>query len=159
MLSFNIATRLVKIDGPKQGTGFVIDKDNFLFVVTAKHVVDDVPVGSTLPVAFRHWRGPIAIHGKRSYGDVTALLINANNIFEPFKCVFHKGGLMFAQDMYLIGFPFGWAHTVDFGDGPEINPFVKKAIFSNVGDGDTFYLDTRVNPGFSGAPVFFLSSK
>jgi S1-C subfamily serine protease len=159
VLSTNISYRIAKICGVQQGTGFIVDQNNVVFVITAKHVVEHVSVGSKLEIALRHWRGSLLVHAKRDYGDVCAILVDVNNIFAPFECVFDIGGLLFAQEVFLIGFPFGWEQSVTIEGKKELNPFVKKAIFSNMGDGDTFYVDTRVNPGFSGAPVVFYSPK
>jgi S1-C subfamily serine protease len=157
MISTNIAYRIAKIGRPDstQGTGFVVDRGNHLFLVTAAHVVEGIEAGAELDVALRHWRGKMKVFSKQQYADVCAILIEANNIFAPFECIFSKGDLMIAQDLFLIGFPLGWEQMVDVYGVNELNPFVKRAIFSNLGPGDTFYVDTRVNPGFSGSPVVF----
>jgi hypothetical protein len=69
------------------------------------------------------------------------------------------GGIVWGQDVYLLGFPYGW-----YGDLGEMNrnfplPFVKKAILSCTymkDDGvQHFFLDGHNNPGFSGGPVVF----
>ena len=158
MFSTNIAYRIAKIGkgGSTQGTGFVVDKENHLFLVTAAHVVEGLEAGSDVDIALRHWRGKTKIFCKQQYADVCALLIDANNIFAPFECVFSKNDLFVAQDLFLLGFPLGWEQMITIATGEkELNPFVKKAVFSNMGPGDTFYVDTRVNPGFSGAPAVF----
>jgi len=66
-------------------------------------------------------------------------------------------GLTYGQDVYFLGFPFGW----DAG-GEDINlnfpmPFVKGGIVSAIMSIDPvhIYIDAHGNPGFSGGPVVF----
>ena len=68
------------------------------------------------------------------------------------------GGLVYGQQVYFLGYPFGW----DSG-GEQINrgvplPFVKGGIVSamEVGDVSRIFLDAHVNEGFSGGPVVFV---
>ena len=67
-------------------------------------------------------------------------------------------GLVYGQQVYFLGYPFGW----DSG-GQQINrgvplPFVKGGIVSamEVGDVSRIFLDAHGNEGFSGGPVVFV---
>jgi hypothetical protein len=68
-------------------------------------------------------------------------------------------GLIYGQDVYFLGFPYG-----SFGDVGALNrglplPFVKKAIVACMGYPASgiirVYLDGHNNRGFSGGPVVF----
>ena len=65
----------------------------------------------------------------------------------------HKG-LTYGQDVYFLGFPYGYLGRYHFGPQGYPLPFVKKATLS-LFDGKTFLLDGHNNPGFSGGPVVF----
>ena len=66
-------------------------------------------------------------------------------------------GMGYGQQVYFLGFPFGWD-----GGGEGINrdfpvPFVKAGIASSLGGGETsrIYVDGHNNKGFSGGPLVF----
>jgi hypothetical protein len=61
-------------------------------------------------------------------------------------------GLIYGQDVYFLGFPYGFLGRHSFGRSGYPLPFVKKAVVS-LFDGTTYLLDGHNNPGFSGGPV------
>ena len=63
-------------------------------------------------------------------------------------------GVIYGQDVFFLGFPYGFVGHYAFGPEGFPLPFVKKAIVSLL-DRDTFLLDGHNNPGFSGGPVVF----
>lgn len=65
----------------------------------------------------------------------------------------HKG-LTYGQDVYFLGFPYGFLGKYIFGPDGYPLPFVKRATLS-LFNGTVFLLDGHNNPGFSGAPVVF----
>ncbi|MER9410652.1 hypothetical protein [Mesorhizobium sp. M0589] len=62
-------------------------------------------------------------------------------------------GLIYGQEVYFLGFPFGWTGHFHTHDGYPL-PFVKRATAS-LFDPVLLYLDGHNNPGFSGGPVVF----
>ena len=63
------------------------------------------------------------------------------------------------QDVYALGFPLGSEINVKLQGHHEMSAFAKKAIISNLGEGDQIYIDTRLNEGFSGGPIIFVNSQ
>ena len=64
------------------------------------------------------------------------------------------GGLIYGQDVYFLGFPYGYTGSFVFTDGGYPLPFVKKATVSLL-ERKTMILDGHNNPGFSGGPVVY----
>jgi len=63
-------------------------------------------------------------------------------------------GVIYGQDVYFLGFPYGLLGRCAFGPDGFPLPFVKRATVS-LFDGAMFLLDGNNNPGFSGGPVVF----
>ena len=61
-------------------------------------------------------------------------------------------GIIYGQDVYFFGFPYGFLGKHAFGPGGYPLPFVKRATVS-LFDGTVYLLDGHNNPGFSGGPV------
>jgi hypothetical protein len=68
-------------------------------------------------------------------------------------------GLTYGQDAYFLGFPYGVAGEVNWGDWNLPMPFVKRATVSlmDTDKNKPLFLDGHNNPGFSGGPVVFWS--
>ncbi len=96
----------------------------------------------------------------RCEGEIDIAVLSAPIQLSPvFDLPATAAGIVWGQDVYFLGFPYGW-----YGDIGKTNrdfpmPFVKKAILSCVFTGDKgvqhFFLDGHNNPGFSGGPVVF----
>jgi hypothetical protein len=157
MIPTNLLARVLRICGPEQGTGFIVDRFPHVFVVTAAHVVQYVYPGTKIDLALRtNVKRPFEIRSKATYGDVSVLLLNEQASFVHNKCIFDTKDMFLHQDLFLLGFPFGWEMTLKMDDQTrQLSAFVKKAVYSNIGDGDQFFVDTPVNRGFSGGPVVF----
>lgn len=69
-----------------------------------------------------------------------------------------SANLVWGQDVYFLGFPYGLHSSGDVNDGYPL-PLVKRALMSgNIGEQpnpEVFLLDGHNNPGFSGGPVVF----
>ena len=64
----------------------------------------------------------------------------------------------YSQEVYFLGFPFGWKGAVSSANNGYPLPFARRAIISmlDIATGGTLYLDGFNNIGFSGAPVAHL---
>ena len=89
-------------------------------------------------------------------GDTDVTVLAPQELFgAPHPLRLTMAGLVLAEDVYFLGFPFGLIAEVK----TELNadfpfPLVKKAIVSAVGfDGAPMLLDGHNNAGFSGGPV------
>lgn len=69
------------------------------------------------------------------------------------------GGIVYGQDVYFLGFPYGMTGEIGQMNRDFPLPFVKKAIVSCLQttqkDAQLLFLDGHNNPGFSGGPVVF----
>jgi hypothetical protein len=67
------------------------------------------------------------------------------------------GGLIWGQDVFFLGFPYGWSSDIGTINRNFPMPFVKKAILSCMQTNNIhcLFLDGHNNPGFSGGPVVF----
>ena len=146
-------------------TGVAIDVDDRSYLVTARHFVSTI--SSEAVIEFFHqeeWKAlPIKLVG-HAPGEVDIsvlappLVLCAPSVPLPAD----TGGLIYGQDVYFLGFPYG-----SFGDVSDLNrglplPFVRKAIVSCMERDPTgvsrLYLDGHNNRGFSGGPVVFLQA-
>jgi hypothetical protein len=67
---------------------------------------------------------------------------------------YSTNGLIYGQDSYFLGFPYGLTGKSIFTEAGFPMPFVKKGVISYFEKG-LLYLDGHNNPGFSGGPVVF----
>jgi S1-C subfamily serine protease len=165
MITTNVYHRVFQIKvGESTGTCFTVDIDQKQYIVTARHVIDGWHPGDTIQIFHENqWkRIDLSLVG-RCEGEVDIAVLSAPIQISPTLALLATaGGIIWGQDVYFLGFPYGW-----YGDIGEMNrnfpmPFVKKAILSctfmqNNGV-QHFFLDGHNNPGFSGGPVVFKES-
>ncbi|MFB9112079.1 trypsin-like peptidase domain-containing protein [Xanthomonas arboricola pv. corylina] len=152
--------RQVKI-GDNVGTLFTIEIEGLQYLVTAKHLLEQWEPGDYIEIwQGQEWRGlPVNLVGAHEAGDV-AVFASSMQLAQRLPLEASSKGLIWSQDVFFLGFPYGWRAEVP----PDLNqryplPFVKKAIVSAmaVADGfETIFLDGFNNPGFSGGPVVFI---
>lgn len=159
MITANVLSRTFHIKyGQSIGTCFTVDIENRQYFVTAKHVVKNLKDGDTISI-FRNgnWQNAEAIlTGHSAVADVTVftlnVIIHGHNL--PAKTV----GLIYGQDLYFLGFPFGLRSEIGELNRDFPLPLVKKAVLSLLvmdQPGKYLLLDGHNNPGFSGGPVVF----
>ena len=165
MITVNTFMRTFQLQvGNSTGTIFVMEKDDRQYWVTAKHVLDGWDGES--PMAIRKLGGWLQVGfklvGHHPVADVAVLV--ADGYVENHPAEASMTGLRIAQDLYFMGFPFGWAAEMDANLNRDFPmPFIKKAIVSAVcppspGVQDVLFLDGHNNPGFSGGPVVFVDA-
>ena len=161
MITPNIITRTFKFEYEKaQGSCFTIDVDNRQYIVTARHVVESFTGQGTIRIMHeQQWKElqvKLIGHGA-DHIDISVL--SADFLISPaVSLTLTATGLIFAQDVYFLGFPYNLA-----GDetGSLVNrnfplPLAKKAIVSQISKTHIF-LDGYNNPGFSGGGCYFSS--
>ena len=159
MITTNVYCRTFQIRfGNNLGTCFTIDVDGRQYLVTAKHVIHGISAGTTIDIHHEgRWKGlEVQIVG-HAQGDIDISVLAASIQVGPsFPFPADMAGLMYGQDVYFLGYPYGT--TIEVGD-LNFNfpmPFVKKAIMSCVDNvNGIVFLDGHNNPGFSGGPVVF----
>ena len=141
------------------GTAFTVDINDRQYLVTARHVLAEFDADGTIEVFSKGRWVPMTVklvgHAPDDV-DITVLapsrrLTKAGLPMTPLGKDVH---LTYGQDVYFLGYPYGFLGRNVFGPDEYPLPFVKKATVS-LFDGTVFYLDGHNNPGFSGGPVVF----
>jgi len=162
MITSNVIHRTFYLSsGDSFGTCFTIDVDGREYVITAKHVVEHLADFSGISIFHdAQWKpfGCTLVGFCESGSDIAVL--SANTLLSPRHSMPPtSAGIVYGQDVYFLGFPYGWSADVKNLNRGFPLPFVKKAIVSNMpqkeGGKSFFYLDGHNNPGFSGGPVVF----
>ncbi len=158
MVSTDILSRTFHIRyGESTGTCFTVDINNKQYFVTAKHVVEDINDGDTISI-FQNgsWKnGKVELTGHSENSDVTVFSLKT---FIQGNYMQNKSdGLIFGQDLYFLGFPYGLKSEVGELNRDFPLPLIKKATLSAIipEAGNCLLLDGLNNPGFSGGPVIF----
>lgn len=157
MVTTNILQRTFRLrHNEHSGTCFSLDVDGRRYLVTAAHMAESIRDSAEVEVSWMgHWLSfPVNMVGCDPDADVAVL---APHI--PFGAqhplVATREGMILAEDVYFLGFPFDLEQVVPF----ELNsgfpiPLVKKGIISSIDLGsNAILLDGHNNPGFSGGPV------
>lgn len=158
MITANVLHRVFRIRyGASEGTGFAIDVDGREYLVTAKHEVAGMSGEDRIDVFSNGmWREfPVTLVGHAD-GEVDVSVIAGNRTLAPLSLPLEptRDGLTYGQDVYFLGFPYGFLGSYMLGDNGFPLPFVKRATLS-LFDGRMLFLDGHNNPGFSGGPVVF----
>jgi len=162
MITTNVYHRVFQLAvGDSTGTCFTVDIESKQYLVTARHLIHGWEPGQTLRIFHdNQWKEiGLSLVG-RCEGQIDIAVLAAPMQLSPaLPLPATAGGIVWGQDVYFLGFPYGW-----YGDIGEMNrnfpmPFVKKAILSCTYMADDgvqhFFLDGHNNPGFSGGPVVF----
>ena len=148
-----------------RGTGFVVDEDNREYLVTARHIVENLGSGdiqfmrddgwATYPTkATEHGTGTIDI-------SVIALLHTLVLKEARFTTPLGMDGIVYGQEVMFLGFPGGY----DPNSAPKLGngfplPLVKYARLSSMPlRGYPMSLDGHNNPGFSGSRLCFAPNR
>lgn len=159
MITTNVIQRTFHVNSDKQaGTAFTIDQTGRQYLVTAYHVIDEISKSRCINIFHEDgWkRMPVSIIGIDEELDVAVLACNLQ-LSPQYSLEPTTAKLTYGQQLYYLGFPFGWdSGNSQMNRGFPI-PFVKSAILSAMpaGGSKTLFLDTILNKGFSGGPVVF----
>jgi S1-C subfamily serine protease len=162
MITSNVIHRTFLLStGKSTGTCFAIDVEHRQYVVTAKHVIEGVTEFSSVKIFFNGlWHDfGCNLVGVCSQGTDVAVLRFETQLSPNLPLQPTWTDLMYGQDVFFLGFPYGWSADIGKLNRNFPMPFVKKAIVSNMPqkeNGKSFiFLDGHNNPGFSGGPVVF----
>lgn len=142
------------------GTAFAIDRASKQYLVTARHVVKEIKSGDAIKLFHEgKWKDlPVDVVGIGKGEIDVAVLACSVRLSLALSLVASAGDIVYGQQVFFLGYPFGWD-----GGGEQMNrgvplPFVKAGIVSAIGSGDVtkIYLDAHGNKGFSGGPVVFV---
>lgn len=147
--------------GAVVGTAFALDVDGKQYLVTARHLAE--MLGPQSPLKLFHeriWkplRSDVAGHGK---GEIDISVLATDQLLaSPELTLPADHQFIYGQEVFFLGYPYGWWGDVgDFLRGYPL-PFVKRGIVSCIefgpGKESRVYLDGHNNRGFSGGPVVF----
>lgn len=140
-------------------TCFTIDIDGEEYIVTARHVVEDLQTDQPLKIFSQdQWMElPVTLVGHaKDEIDISVLRAESKLTPENLPVTPSSAGLTYGQDVFFLGFPYGLKSNIIFKDFNFPLPLVKKATVSCLMENDPlFFLDGHNNPGFSGGPVVF----
>src|SRR3990172_147859 len=134
-------------------TCFTIEVDDRQYIITSKHVASLINTSSSLKIYHeKKWKDiDITLVG-HCEGEVDISVLKTNIQLSPtYEFEPTSNGLIYGQDVFFLGFPYGM-----FSELGEMNrnfplPFVKKAIVSSIVLTDNkesiTYLDGHNNPG------------
>ena len=139
------------------GVCFAIDVDGRQYAATAAHVVAGVA-----PDELTVWRND----RRESFGasriwtaaaaDVAVISLGRQLAPPHLTLPLTRNGMVYGQEVYFLGFPFGMRWPVQLHQGQPI-PLVKHAVVSGEAEFErghrVLLLDGHNNPGFSGGPV------
>lgn len=148
----NVLKRVAKIstEAGTFGTGFFIERRGKTYLITALHVVKDVPRVTIRGYNFSQQTDVKLLPGIAAHADVAVLELPPGPPLAAPDVRFSAAELFVSQEVFFVGFPYGLGSTAS--DGGQI-PFIKKGMLSAVDLKGVYYLDGINNPGFSGGPV------
>ena len=158
LITANVIYRVFRLKvGQHSGTGFAVEEDEREYLVTARHLAEPL-VGNCHIELFKEgaW-SPLEIstvgHGEGDI-DISVLALSERLTPErPLPLQANSTGLVYGQDVYFLGFPYGISDLI-LGDTGCPVPLVKRATVSSL-FGKPYLLDGHNNIGFSGGPVVF----
>ena len=158
MITANVIHRVFRIQWQGvEGTAFTIDVQDRQYLVTARHVVHDLRAPSEIGVFSNGLWIPLPVRlVGHCPGDIDISVLATNRILTSADLTMEptSKGVIYGQDVYFLGFPYGLLGRCVFGPDGFPLPFVKRATVS-LFDGAILYLDGNNNRGFSGGPVVF----
>jgi S1-C subfamily serine protease len=163
MITANVFQRVFHIQlGDSLGTCFVLDWKDRQYLVTARHVVESLQGNAEVTIfhqgVWKTLQVDLVGHGENSV-DVSVLAPSVQLGRADLPLPVSTEGIVFGQDLYFLGFPYGLRADVGAINREFPLPLVKKGVLSAMIDGDKgekiLLLDGHNNPGFSGGPVVF----
>jgi len=163
MITTDSITRVLKIRfRESSATAFTIEKNDVQYLVTAKHLFDNISSGSKVDLEVTREKKQYNLSCQVFFHEikeidiaVLKLLINSN-ITNRTNVDFSGNLIILGHDAYILGFPFGLLNSDIEGNFNYPTPFVKRGCISATlreNDVDVIYADTVNNVGFSGGPM------
>jgi hypothetical protein len=159
MITANVIHRVFRIRcGNATGTAFAIDIDGKQYLTTARHVLNSGSGSSAVEIFTNGDWVPLTVrvvgHGLH---DVDISVFATDRSLTPSELPMEAScaGLVYGQEVFFLGFPYGWVGKFRLTPDGYPLPFVKRATVSLL-VGDVHYLDGHNNRGFSGGPVVFI---
>jgi hypothetical protein len=134
MITANVIHRVFRVRyGRGEGTAFAIEIDHREYLVTAKHLVSGLVQQDRLGV-FSNGRWsevPISLVGHAD-GETDISVLASGGMLAPPGLPLEptRDQLVYGQDVYFLGFPYGFVGSHLLGPSGYPLPFVKRATLS-----------------------------
>ncbi len=163
MITSNVIHRIYRIKyGDRPGTCFTIDESGHRYLITAKHIVENIKNPDIVQIEHNNeWedvRVNLIGHATGSI-DISVLTGDLSfSVDHPFPA--RKGDFALSQDVWFVGFPGVVVKRKKTSPSfLKLNrnfplPIVRQGIVSWMHD-DFILIDAHGNTGFSGSPVVF----
>lgn len=159
MLTTNALERTFQLRlGTATATCFTFDHEQRQYVITAKHVINDIRSEPQTVVELFHdnqWKRLTLTLVGHCPDPIDISVYSPPQLLSPPLHLPPQDRIIYGHRVYFLGFPYGLRSNAG-----EINrgfpmPFIKQGIISSVGgeNGTCIFLDGHNNPGFSGGPV------
>lgn len=162
MVTANVFRRTFHIMcGSNVGTAFTIDYGGRQYLVTALHIYPNA--NGTLSIMIRRHDQWVSVQvrvvgrGAPNTMEEDVLVLALDHQISPsFPLPPTPAGIVWGQEVYFLGFPYGLYTSKAPNDGYPL-PLVKGGLMSGTtgGSPEAFLLDGHNNPGFSGGPAVF----
>jgi S1-C subfamily serine protease len=161
-------TVFIKQKGSNEGgSAFTLDYKSKLYLVTARHVIEDVATSAAI-IEVRHsdkwedYHTVKTLYPSSADADI-AVFETDNPAAQPFGIApagtSTTAGVTLGQQVWFIGYPFGMSSVPAKGSTITELPFMKRGSMSAVDASNpeavVYYIDGFNNPGFSGGPVLY----
>ena len=163
MLNVNALTRVIQIRyNESLGSGFTVELNGKQFLVSAKHLFNGILSGTVTDILVyneKKWKNlkvQIFFHKIEQIDIVVMKFLRNKKITIDFPIKMTTMGLLYGQEMFILGYPLGLkteSHSLDSG---YPLPLIKKGIVSTIINENNIcmlLLDVINNKGFSGGPV------
>ncbi len=165
MITANVLQRIFRIKyGNGVGTCFTIDEGNQRYLITAKHIVENIADHDTVEIYFNgNWENlKVNLIGHGSTGIDISVLTGDLSFSVDYPFIPSINGLCYAQDVYFLGFPNvvnidKLASSIQKMNRNFPFPIARKGIVCWINE-DYILVDGHGNKGFSGGPVVFKPS-
>lgn len=157
---FHHSTVLVETEEGKVATGFIVQHEDRVILITAAHAVPDADsarflVGSSQTLGRTDLTIPRVDDRDLATEDDVAIFQLPNPKWPLLDSTrIDDDGAYHSMDVLMLGYPGGTNFAVDLQGGPQVLPMVKKGVIAAITSRPRrTYLDVIANPGFSGSPV------
>ena len=159
LVSSAILQRVFKIQvEDMMGTGFIVEKEGKKFLVTAKHLFNNVNYPEKTTVEIYTENGFEKINNQIKYATQSDVAVIQTSRFDSYhfeKVNYTTEGLFLSQEVFMLGFPYGYQiESYKLNNGYPL-PLVKHGIVAGFMEDNKLWIDWDNNQGFSGGPVVY----
>lgn len=164
-ITMNVFKRIIFIKyNDYYGTSFTVEVNDKQYIITAKHIVEGIKQNDSI-FFFQdnQWKKIEVKNIQFKNPKVDAIVLVPSIQLTPITNVeFTSMDIEFGQDVYFLGFPFGFKTDIGSLNNNFPIAFIKKGICSSIDNTSpeivVIWIDGYCNPGFSGGPIVFKDS-